>query len=71
MEMQKKTDVCREKKSTNSIFTQKMVFSFCVLVKKKNEQPGDGKQIGSSIYIYNRLWSLFLVHFMGTGFAKG
>ena len=60
-----------QKKKHKLNFTQKVVFSFCVLMKKKNEQPGDGKQIGSSIYIYNRLWSLFWVHFMGTGFAKG
>ena len=71
MEMQKKTDVCTEKKSTNSIFTQKNVFSFCVLVKKKNEQPGDGKQIGE-FYIYLQSPVVpFLSPFYGYRVCKG
>ena len=75
MQMQKKTVVCPEKKSTNStyssIFIQKNIFPFHVLGKKQTDSPVTGNKLGSSKYIYNSLWSLFWVRFMGTGFAKG
>ena len=56
---------------SSSIFIPKNIFPFHVLGKKQTNSPVTGNKLGSSKYIYNSLWSLFWVRFMGTGFAKG
>ena len=50
MEMQKKTDVCTEKKHKLNFHTKNCFLLLC-FSEEKNEQPGDGKQIGE-FYIY-------------------